>query len=111
MDWIPVDHDSKWRSLKQHRTVKTSATATPFNATGYFPADTFVFDTGYSGYLWIPHADFLMLVGLTGAFDSSGQGNWEFPCDSVMTFNFLGSQGVTQLDHFPMKERRECSSY
>jgi hypothetical protein len=94
VDWILMDNDSKWRSLKQQRTVKSSSTATPFNATGYFPIDSFVFDTGYSGGLWVPHEDFTMLLEVAGA-KQDGQGNWEFPCESVMTFNFLGSQGVT----------------
>jgi hypothetical protein len=95
IDWIPMDNDSKWRSPKQHRTIKASPTAASFNATEYFPSDGFIFDTGFSGYLWIPHNDFLMLVGLASGIDSSGQGTWEFPCDSTMTFNFLGSQGIS----------------
>jgi hypothetical protein len=91
-----LTHDTFWVSPKQARTVQASSTAKPFNATGYFTEDQLVFDTGYpNGGLWIPHADFLMLVGLAGAFDSTGNGNWEFPCTSTMSFNFLGSQGVT----------------
>jgi hypothetical protein len=64
--------------------------------TGKFTEEQLVFDTGYpNGGLWIPHADFLTLANLTGAFDSTGNGNGEFPCTSTMSFNFLGSQNVT----------------
>jgi hypothetical protein len=91
IDWIPMTQDSWWIAYDVARTISTSSGSAP--VTVNFNERRVIFDTGDGGLAGIPTDDWNLLVESAGATQDS-DGNWWFPCESTMSMNLNGSQGV-----------------
>ncbi|KAF8314074.1 acid protease [Clavulina sp. PMI_390] len=94
MDWIPLTStDSMWISPGNTRYASAGLGQPSMDLTSQFNHTKLTFDTGDPGLLGLPTNDWKTLVAAIGGQGPDSSGDYLFPCNSTMTFNFNGSEG------------------